>query len=194
MNWPLDPTTGKCEPTITQLFGENPGGYARFGYPGHNGLDLWTDHVPAIVYAIEAGTVEKVGWEGDGYGKYVTLYHEGGWRTYYAHLSAVYVLPGEALKASAALGLMGSTGNSSGPHLHLGVRCPAVCNPPYKGYVDPLPLLRGAPLAIHAGGQVERAAFDPSPADRPALPKGTQLFTPGKTRGKKTMFRRVKWF
>lgn len=195
MNWPLDPTQGMSEPTITQFFGENPDIYARFGYPGHNGLDLWTDRVPATVYAIEAGRVEKVGWEAGGYGKYVALVHEGGWRSYYAHLNAVYVLPGSALAPGAPLGLMGSSGNSSGPHLHLGVRCPDACNPPYKGYVDPLPLLRGEPLAIHAGGEIERAASSPSSAAaRPALPKGAQVFVPGKTRGKKTMFRRVKWF
>lgn len=194
MNWPLDPLTGCMEPTLTQLFGENRRDYLRFGYPGHNGLDLWTDHAPPIVYAIDAGSVEKVGWESSGYGKYVVLNHEGGWRSYYAHLSAVYVLPGDRLRPSAPLGLMGSTGNSSSPHLHLGIRYQTASNPAYKGYVDPLPLLRGEPLTLHTGRGFEPITFYPSPADRPTLPPNVQIFIPGKTRGNKTLFKRQRYF
>lgn len=203
MNFPLDPAVGKSEPAITQLFGANPHDYARFGYPGHNGLDLWTGSEPPYVYSIEKGAVEKVGWEERGYGKYVVIVHEGGWRTYYAHLSQVHVLPGSRLAASAALGLMGATGFATGLHLHLGVRYAAQCNPPYRGFVDPLPLLRGEPLRIFTGKAYEDVTFYPEgasapkpPGANPALPAlvgvPPALFVA--RRGSKTVYRMRRYF
>ncbi len=56
MNYPL------CNPVLTQPFGANPGDYARFGYPGHNGADFWTDDEPPVVLAIETGKSSK--WDG----------------------------------------------------------------------------------------------------------------------------------
>jgi murein DD-endopeptidase MepM/ murein hydrolase activator NlpD len=137
-------------PTITQLFGANPGNYTRFGYPAHNGLDLWTAESPPLVMAIAAGIVEKVGFEDGGYGKYVVIKHPRGeavvCRSTYAHLASVHVRPAQSVDAGQPIAIMGATGNVTGPHLHLGIRCSNDANPAYKGYIDPLPVLRsGSP-------------------------------------------------
>ena len=115
MIWPLK------NPVITQEFGANPGSYDQFGYPGHNGLDLWTAESPPYVFSISDGQVEKVGWEAAGYGKYVVVLHDL-YHAYYAHLDSVVVRPGQVLAAGSTIGLMGSTGFSTAPHLHLGIR------------------------------------------------------------------------
>ncbi len=197
MNYPLE------KPAITQEFGADPASYARFGYPGHNGLDLWTAREPPYVYNIEPGVVEKVGWEEQGYGKYVVIAHAGGWRTYYAHLSQVHVLPGSRLAASTALGLMGATGFARGAHLHLGVRYAAARAPAYKGYVDPLPLLRGEPLRLLSGAGEEEVILQPAEAAAPTPPAAhppaaallgvpPALFVA--RRGNKTLYRMRRYF
>ena len=94
MNYPI--TT----PTITQYFEANPQDYTQWGYPGHNGLDLWTADRPAFIFAVEQGIVEKVGYEQGGYGKYIVIRHEK-FRSYYAHLSEVYAAPGAVCAASS---------------------------------------------------------------------------------------------
>ena len=73
------------------------------------------------VYAAKAGTVAPIGhhWS---YGNAVTLYHGGGFATRYAHMSAVYVSPGQSVSQGQMIGRIGNTGNSSGPHLHFEVR------------------------------------------------------------------------
>lgn len=139
---------------ITQGFGENPGSYSLFGYPGHNGIDLWTNEDPAFVLCVCAGQVEKVGWEAGGYGKYVVVVHfldanfAISWRSYYAHLKSVNVKPGQLIRAGQFIGEMGSTGNTTGPHLHLGIRFPVSFNPTYKGFLDPYPYLQETALPL----------------------------------------------
>lgn len=137
MLWPLE------DPVITQYFGEHYIDYSRWGYPGHNGLDLWTPVKPALVCAIAGGAVLQTAWEQDGYGKYVVVQHPGGWRSYYAHLASVYLRPGEPIGEGTPIGRMGASGNATGPHLHLGVRLGGGASPEYRGYIDPLPVLRG---------------------------------------------------
>ena len=85
----------------------------------HSGVDLGYSYgtpVPAMF----AGTVVDAGNHNDGYGNQVTLYH-GAWDCYtkYAHLSAIYVRVGEEVPQGRTIGAVGSTGNSTGPHLHL---------------------------------------------------------------------------
>jgi murein DD-endopeptidase MepM/ murein hydrolase activator NlpD len=70
------------------------------------------------------------------YGNKIAIQHAGGLVTWYAHLSAFEVKVGEKVKAGQLIGLVGSTGNTTGPHLHLEIR-PTADIP-----VDPLPWLR----------------------------------------------------
>ncbi len=209
MNWPLqDPVI------ITQGFGQNPQDYKKYGYPGHNGLDLWTPANPPLVLAIGSGIVEKVGYEAGGYGKYVVLRHtspspsvkgkeERTFYSYYCHLSAVHVAPGEPIDAGQPVAIMGSTGNSTGPHLHLGIRYPSSCNPSYKGYVDPLPLLNGAAQPTVA--PVDSSSQSPPPSAFPGEGKGKTILLTGqyirlpgsiliKAGKKKTIYRMRRYF
>ena len=83
----------------------------------HSGVDLATD-LGSPIFAADSGTVVYAGWNPVGYGNLVVIDHGNGWRTYYAHLSAVDVGCGDWVPRGALLGEVGSTGNSSGPHLH----------------------------------------------------------------------------
>ena len=74
---------------------------------------------PAL--AASSGTVSFVGWDG-GYGNLVRVRHANGVETFYAHLSATTVHVGQKVKTGEQVGRVGSTGNSTGPHLHLEVR------------------------------------------------------------------------
>ncbi|MBV6452190.1 MAG: hypothetical protein DCC56_11700 [Anaerolineae bacterium] len=125
---------------ITQLFGENPDFYKKWGFPGHNGIDYGIPN-GTPVNAAAAGTVALVGFENGGYGNYVKLSHVDGskiYYTYYAHLANASVAAGQKVKAGAMVGHSNNTGASTGPHLHFGLKIDGE-NPPYKGYVDPMP-------------------------------------------------------
>jgi len=84
----------------------------------HDGLDLTSGCSTAIV-AASAGTVEYVGWYG-GYGNYVRINHGGGVSTAYGHIvnGGFRVSPGQRVSAGQLVALVGSTGNSTGCHLH----------------------------------------------------------------------------
>jgi len=86
--------------------------------------------VGALVQATHSGIVEWAGWDVNGYGNLVVI-HNGRYITYYAHLSLVSVRRGDLVGKHALIGLSGSTGNSSGPHIHYETR---IDNQP----VDPL--------------------------------------------------------
>lgn len=68
-----------------------------------------------------AGRVTQAGWMGP-YGQAVTIRHANGVSTLYAHLSSITVRTGRQVLADQAIGRVGSTGNSTGPHLHFEVR------------------------------------------------------------------------
>ena len=61
----------------------------------------------------------EAGWKNDVYGYAVVLEHGNGWQTLYAHCSQVLVKPGQQVRQGERIALVGSTGNSTGPHLHL---------------------------------------------------------------------------
>lgn len=86
----------------------------------HAGLDFRTAS-GTPVHATAAGTVSKSGWNG-GYGQMVEIDHGNGLSTRYAHLSDVTVAVGQAIALGAVIGRSGSTGRSTGPHLHYEVR------------------------------------------------------------------------
>lgn len=87
----------------------------------HKGIDIANRAAPNIL-AADAGTVTIAGWPDNwGYGNRVVIDHGNGFRTLYAHLSAIYVVPGQTVSRGAAIGRMGSTGRSTGTHLHFEV-------------------------------------------------------------------------
>ncbi|MFZ1681302.1 MAG: M23 family metallopeptidase, partial [Rhizobiaceae bacterium] len=86
----------------------------------HAGLDFRAATGDPIK-ATAAGTIVKAGWNG-GYGQMVEIDHGKGFTTRYAHMSFVAVAPGQKVKAGAVIGKAGSTGRSTGPHLHYEVR------------------------------------------------------------------------
>lgn len=102
-------------------------GHGWTTYPGHEGIDIPLD-VGTPVYACAAGTVTYIqaGWHSgmgvDGiasYGNCVFVDHGSGWQSRYAHMSSVVVASGTMVQQGQLIGYVGSTGNSSGPHLHL---------------------------------------------------------------------------
>lgn len=107
-----------------------------FGRPAlHSGVDLRESH-GAPVKATAAGVVSVAGPQG-GYGNLVEIDHGGGLSTRYGHLSAIDVIPGQQVAPGAVLGRVGSTGRSTGPHLHYEVRMDGEA-------VDPTRFLRAA--------------------------------------------------
>lgn len=120
------PFTG--EAPITQRFGE------RITDPrGHSGIDFAVP-LGTPIQAVDAGTVDEVRSLTFGYGKYVLIRHHDGTESLYAHLSAIHVSAGQQIPAGANIGLSGSSGNSTGPHLHFEIRQNGKA-------VDPEPLL-----------------------------------------------------
>jgi murein DD-endopeptidase MepM/ murein hydrolase activator NlpD len=87
-------------------------GYSRL----HAGIDFGAGY-GAPIYAVSDGTVSFAGWHG-GHGNYVRLNHPGGFGTGYAHMSRIAVAPGTPVRAGQVIGYVGSTGLSTGPHLH----------------------------------------------------------------------------
>lgn len=120
--WPLDKVL------ITQYFGNTPFASANpqvYNGRGHNGVDLAAS-IGTPVKAALSGTVTATG-NTDlqagcySYGKWVLLKHTNGLSTLYAHLSVISVGPGQTLHTGDIIGLSGSTGYTTGPHLHFTV-------------------------------------------------------------------------
>jgi len=82
----------------------------------HKGIDLAAD-TGTPVESVGDGVVTRSGWNG-GYGNYVEIKHSAGYETAYAHLSKINVKKGERVTQGELIGAVGSTGNSTGPHLH----------------------------------------------------------------------------
>jgi len=87
----------------------------------HNGLDIGGRQGDTIV-AANKGTVIVAGWSSGGYGNYVIIDHGGGISTLYGHASQLLVKVGDKVEAGQAIAKVGSTGLSTGPHLHFEVR------------------------------------------------------------------------
>lgn len=101
----------------------------------HKGIDIANKSAPPIL-AADAGTVIVAGWPDNyGYGNRVILDHGNGYRTLYAHLSRIYVVPGQTVARGAQLGIMGTTGRSTGIHLHFEIIRNGV-------YLNPLNILQ----------------------------------------------------
>ena len=113
-----------------------------FGWVGgrrHTGLDF-PAAAGARVGSAGRGTVSFAGYNTGGYGNLVVVRHRLGYETWYAHLSRIAVRPGQAVTGGTSLGAVGSTGRSTGPHLHFEVRH-------YGTPIDPRPQLLMATAA-----------------------------------------------
>ncbi len=93
------------------------GGYPHF----HTGIDL-VEPFGSPIFAVDDGLVALVGSSTQGYGNYVVIAHSGGLDTLYGHLSAALVSVGQRVTQGQPIGMEGSTGNSTGPHLHFELR------------------------------------------------------------------------
>ena len=83
----------------------------------HRGLDI-AGSMGEALYAVDAGVIVYAGWNDWGYGNMVVIDHGNGWQSLYAHMSALNVVCGESVGQGAVIGAVGSTGRSSGAHLH----------------------------------------------------------------------------
>ena len=120
--------------------GACPGGYdglygsGAFIWPSSNrslsGNDYWSGHLAidigtAIgepIVASDAGVIMFAGWSSGGYGFTVAINHGNGYQTLYGHLSSVSINCGQSVRQGQLIGLGGSSGNSTGPHLHFEIR------------------------------------------------------------------------
>ncbi|MFH8519030.1 M23 family metallopeptidase [Streptomyces gelaticus] len=121
------------------------GSYVSTGYKSsgslwssgrHSGIDFHAAPGSSVV-AVGAGTVVEAGW-GGAYGNNIVLRMTDGTYTQYGHLSSIGVSVGQSVGAGQQIGLSGSTGNSTGPHLHFEART----TPSYGSDMDPVAYLR----------------------------------------------------
>lgn len=88
----------------------------------HPGIDIANRATPNVL-AADSGTVVVSGWvDNTGYGNRVMIDHHNGYITLYGHLQTAYVVAGQSVRRGDAIGKMGSTGRSTGPHLHFEIR------------------------------------------------------------------------
>lgn len=134
-------------------------GYRRDPFNGHGALHSGLDFKGAVgspIFAAAKGTVSHVGWK-SGYGKTIEITHGNGMMTRYAHLSRFDVVPGQEIEAGDRIAGMGSTGRSTGSHLHFEVRI-------NDRAINPRPFLEAAPDVLKEAraaakpGRVIRAA------------------------------------
>jgi len=144
LSWPELPRFGGQQPSR----GFQPGGLAMVwpaegtftsGYGWrwgrmHRGIDI-ANNVGTPIVAVAAGRVTFAGWHDGGYGYLVEITHEDGSLTRYGHNSALLVREGDPVRQGQVISQMGSTGRSTGPHLHFEI------HPPGEGATNPLVFL-----------------------------------------------------
>lgn len=109
-----------------------------YGKPDyHQGIDL-AAAMGTPIYAAKDGSCTVPSYDGDGYGNYVTIDHGDGIQTRYAHMSTVAVTNGQTVTAGEVIGFVGSTGNSTGPHLHFEVIVSGTRTDPLSTELGPL--------------------------------------------------------
>ncbi|WP_405811840.1 M23 family metallopeptidase [Streptomyces sp. NBC_01520] len=111
-------------------------GGALWSSGSHSGVDFRAASGSSVV-AVGAGTVVEAGW-GGAYGNNIVLRMTDGTYTQYGHLSSIGVSVGQSVTSGQQIGLSGSTGNSTGPHLHFEART----TPEYGSDMDPVAYLR----------------------------------------------------
>jgi murein DD-endopeptidase MepM/ murein hydrolase activator NlpD len=111
----------------------------------HAGIDFGVAYGSPIVAAAD-GQVVGAGWTG-GYGRQVRIVHEGGIMTTYSHMSAMVAQPGTLVRQGQVIGYVGSSGLSTGPHLHFEVRAGGRPINPLTARLVSRPVFEGAQLA-----------------------------------------------
>lgn len=127
--------TGGATPASARIGGGNfswptSGSINQRFWSGHTGVDIgaW---IGSPVKAADSGyvAIAQGGWNG-GYGNYVVIDHGNGFVTLYGHLTSIFVKPGESVSTGEQIGTVGTTGNSTGPHLHFEIRYQGVPRDP----------------------------------------------------------------
>lgn len=121
----------------TGAFGWPTGGGVRISrgftgqYPAHNGVDIAGPYGTPI-YAADSGVVTLAKYTNRGYGVYAIIDHGNGYQSLYGHCSSLTVSYGQQVKKGQLIGYMGSTGNSTGNHLHFEIKSGNVRYDPYR--------------------------------------------------------------
>ena len=121
MCWPSEVSTH-----VTSPFGTR---YIFGGYSFHSGIDIGA-YWGSNILAANSGQVIWVGWDPNGYGNYVMIDHGGGVVTLYAHASQILVYTGEYVSRGQVIAKVGSTGLSTGAHIHFEIRINGVYQNP----------------------------------------------------------------
>lgn len=107
----------------------------QYYWYGHRAIDIGLPEGSAAI-ASDTGTVVWADWNIHCYGNLIVLDHGNGYVTFYAHLSAINVYPGQVVNQGQIIGATGNTGCSSGPHLHFEIRLNGVHQDPFwAGYL-----------------------------------------------------------
>ncbi len=115
----------------TGVFGWPTAGQITQGYwDRHRAIDIGTWQ-GAPILAADSGYVVAAGWDDSGYGRMVVIDHGNGFQTLYAHMQVYYVEAGDSVAKGQQIGEAGSTGNSTGPHLHFEIRQNGVQRNPF---------------------------------------------------------------
>jgi murein DD-endopeptidase MepM/ murein hydrolase activator NlpD len=115
-----DPVAGGAVGYGTFVWPTNKHFLSGFDYSpksNHWGIDLAGSEGEGV-YAVDAGVIVYSGWNNYGYGNMIIVDHGNGWQSLYAHLSALYRFCGQSVGQGEGIGAIGSTGRSSGAHLH----------------------------------------------------------------------------
>jgi murein DD-endopeptidase MepM/ murein hydrolase activator NlpD len=126
------PYVPKVVTSYTGAVPQGARGTGRFQWPtlgtltqvywwGHRALDI-AAATGTPVYAADGGFVSFAGWTDVGYGRLIVIDHANGYATYYGHLNSFNVIAGQSVVRGQLIGTVGSTGNSSGPHVHFEIR------------------------------------------------------------------------
>lgn len=141
LSWPETPDFGPDAPSqpdarawIWPTSGQFSSGFGwRWGRM-HNGIDI-ANAVGTTILAARSGRVVFAGWDDGGYGYKIDIRHSDGSLSRYAHNSRLLVRVGDEVAQGVPISLMGSTGRSTGPHLHFEIRMPG------RGALNPLEFL-----------------------------------------------------
>lgn len=132
--------SGYAMPSASNRVTSNYGYRAKFGRM-HKGIDIGIRNNDTI-YAAFDGKVRLTNYEAKGYGNYIIIRHPNDLETVYGHLNKALVKPDQVVKAGQPIGLGGSTGRSTGPHLHFETR--------YMGYaINPAAIFDFANETVH---------------------------------------------
>ena len=140
------PSLWPVEGAIRSSFGSRSDPFSGEG-AFHTGIDIAAAH-GTPVHVTADGVVTTEGWSG-GYGKLLIVDHGNGVETYYAHLSAFAVVPGQEVTRGQVIALSGGTGRSTGPHVHYEVRLHGAPLNPYT-FLPRMQVVRAASIATRS--------------------------------------------